>query len=383
MKVQNGKRIRILVLALILVLSAFTGCSGKQEQSELSSEANSSAISSQVEEMDTGNFDYSDGLTEEGYFADIAALDFVTLPDYRNMEIPQDVSTVSDEDLDDELNSMMRSYATTEQITDRAVEDGDTVNIDYVGSVDGVEFDGGNTHGGGTTVTIGVTRYIDDFLEQLIGHMPGDTFDVNVTFPEDYGVADLNGRDAVFVTTINFIQDQTLPKLTDDFVASNWRESNGWNNVQEAKEAVRNDLRNTAVSNYLWQEIQKQAEIKGVPEILRSYHEEYMKQYYIAVAEQQKMTVDDFLNQQLGIDSLAELVEQNRSQIESNAKYSLIAQAVCEDMNIKLTTEDLAEYFRKTMNIDDYSSLEEHYGRPYLLMLAREEIVLEKLGERS
>ncbi len=84
-------------------------------------------------------------------------------------------------------------------------EDGDTVNIDYVGSIDGVEFAGGSTDGTGTDLTIGSGTYIDNFEEQLIGSHPGDTVDVNVTFPEDYGNEDLNGQDALFVVTVNGI----------------------------------------------------------------------------------------------------------------------------------------------------------------------------------
>lgn len=87
------------------------------------------------------------------------------------------------------------------------IENGDTVNIDYVGTVDGVEFDGGSTNGAGADLTIGSGRYIDDFEEQLIGSHPGDTVEVNVAFPEDYGNEELNGKDAVFEVVINGIYE--------------------------------------------------------------------------------------------------------------------------------------------------------------------------------
>ncbi len=96
------------------------------------------------------------------------------------------------------------SYSTDTSLT---VEDGDTVNIDYVGSIDGVEFDGGNTQGMGTDLVIGSGSYIDDFEDQLIGAHPGDQVDVYVTFPEDYGVEDLNGKEALFQVTINGIYE--------------------------------------------------------------------------------------------------------------------------------------------------------------------------------
>ncbi|HJA80424.1 MAG TPA: FKBP-type peptidyl-prolyl cis-trans isomerase [Candidatus Mediterraneibacter intestinipullorum] len=94
------------------------------------------------------------------------------------------------------------SYSTDTYLT---VENGDTVNIDYVGSVDGVEFEGGNTQGRGADLEIGSGSYIDDFEDQLIGAHPGDQVDVYVTFPENYGVEDLNGKEALFQVTVNGI----------------------------------------------------------------------------------------------------------------------------------------------------------------------------------
>lgn len=96
------------------------------------------------------------------------------------------------------------SYSTDTSLT---VEDGDTVNIDYVGTVDGVEFDGGSTEGMGTDLVIGSGSYIDDFEEQLIGAHPGETVEVNVTFPDDYYSTDMAGKDAVFTVTINGIYE--------------------------------------------------------------------------------------------------------------------------------------------------------------------------------
>lgn len=85
------------------------------------------------------------------------------------------------------------------------VQQGDTVNIDYVGSIDGVEFEGGNTQGAGADLTIGSGTYIDNFEEQLIGAHPGQSVDVKVTFPEDYGQEDLNGKEALFKVVVNGI----------------------------------------------------------------------------------------------------------------------------------------------------------------------------------
>lgn len=104
----------------------------------------------------------------------------------------------------DSSDSTESSYSTDSSLT---VKDGDTVNIDYVGYIDGTAFDGGNTNGQGTDLTIGSGSYIDDFEDQLVGAHPGDKVEVNVTFPEDYGNDELNGKDATFDVTVNGIYE--------------------------------------------------------------------------------------------------------------------------------------------------------------------------------
>lgn len=111
-------------------------------------------------------------------------------------------SSTSGSTTGEESDSDSSAYSTDTSLT---VEDGDTVNIDYVGSIDGVEFEGGNTNGAGTDLTIGSGLYIDDFEEQLIGSHPGDTVNVNVTFPDDYQQENLQGKNALFVVTVNGI----------------------------------------------------------------------------------------------------------------------------------------------------------------------------------
>lgn len=112
-------------------------------------------------------------------------------------------SSVSDSSATD-TSSGSTAYSTDTSLT---IEDGDTVNIDYVGSIDGVEFEGGSTNGAGTDLTIGSGLYIDDFEEQLIGAHPGDSVEVNVTFPDDYQQENLQGKDALFQVTINGIYE--------------------------------------------------------------------------------------------------------------------------------------------------------------------------------
>ena len=174
-----------LMLCLALTLTALAGCSG------------------------TDKFDFSKALNANGTFKDIDFANVVKLPDYKNFSFSADTLQVSEEDINTKIDELLAPFQEAKEIKDRAVEDGDTLNIDYVGSIDGVEFEGGSTEGNGTEVTIGVTNYIDDFLQQLIGHKPGENFDIEVTFPENYGKEDLNGKDAIFNACL--MQEEKMP----------------------------------------------------------------------------------------------------------------------------------------------------------------------------
>lgn len=115
-----------------------------------------------------------------------------------------DSSSYTQQSENQQTEEQSETYQTDTSLT---VEDGDTVNIDYVGTVDGVEFEGGSTDGNGTDLVIGSGDYIDDFEDQLIGSHPGDTVEVQVTFPDDYGNEELNGKDAVLTVTVNGIYE--------------------------------------------------------------------------------------------------------------------------------------------------------------------------------
>ena len=145
---------------------------------------------------------------------------YVTLGEYKGVEYTPTHTEVTDDDIQYEIDSLLQDNTTENQIMDRAATMGDAVNIDYVGSIDGEEFDGGSTQGGGTEITLGSSGYIEGFDEQIIGHTPGDAFDVNVTFPDDYQAEDLAGKPAVFDTTLNYIVEKVEPEYNDVLVAS-------------------------------------------------------------------------------------------------------------------------------------------------------------------
>lgn len=362
-----NKRILGLSLVLVLILSVGVGC---KKDDEVATDAG----------VDK-DFTYSTGINEAGLWEGVTALEHVTLPKYIGIEVPKSVHTISDEDIAAQIDIILANYSVEVHITDREVIDNDTVNIDYVGSVDGEEFEGGTTHGTGTNVTIGVTSYIDDFLEQLIGREPGETFDIEVTFPEDYGQDHLNGKDAVFVTTINYIVEEEAPVLNDQFVIDKLSENFDFSSVADMKLSIQNDLRSAAVSYFTQNYLLENSEISNLPDKLLSYSRNNMVLIYQEQAAQYGMELEAFLQSGLGVASVEELFEMYEEQHIQNANMFLVIQAVAEDAEIKVEENDIAEYFSAFMNIDDYSEFEEHYGLPYLTLNTLHSAVLSMIED--
>ncbi len=307
-------------------------------------------------------FDYSEGLDKNGYFKGVKASEVVTLPDYKGIDIDKAVLTIADEDLQEQLDGILEPYTTYEQIKDREIKDNDTVNIDYVGSIDGVEFDGGSTGGYGTDVTIGVTEYIDDFIQQLVGHKPGDTFNVEVTFPQDYGKEELNGKDAVFVTTINYIRGDAIQgELTTDIAAGY-----GFDTV----EAMLDDLKNWMLETQKFEffsELLSKATCEKIPQSILDYIINYDLSQYSAYAAMYEMTVEDVLIMQ-GYESKQAYIDENIELYSESAMLYLAAQAIAEIEGIVVTDEDL--------EASEYNEYVEEYGKPYLKQFLMVQTVL-------
>lgn len=374
------KKVRLalnVLLVLALLLCPMIGYGEEVEEAQVEAPADEVA----AEEVAT--FSYSEGIDDNGLWTGIKALDYVELPEYMSMPIPADTHTVQDADVQDRIDSVIDGFTTTEQITDRAVQDGDTVNIDYVGSVDGVEFDGGSTGGNGTEVTIGVTSYIDDFLEQLIGHMPGETFNVEVTFPEAYGVEELNGKDAVFVTTINYIVESVKPELTDAFVAENLSASYGFTTIAEMKDGFHAQIKDEAVRAYISDRLMSDSRVSSVPDQLIEYQENSMLNYFEGYAAMYGMDLEAFIAAYVGVSTVDELKASNYDSNVESAKYSLVLQAVAEASDISVGREDIAAYFMENMGTDDYSTYEAEYGLPYIAQAVLDEKVLNDVTEHA
>ena len=139
----------------------------------------------------------------------------LTLDGYLGLKAEKKVKRVLKKDIEEELERVQKRNARTIEVTDRAAVDGDTVNIDYAGRVDGVAFEGGTAKG--QSLKLGSGSFIPGFEEQIVGKTIGEEFDVNVTFPTEYHAADLAGKAAVFACKLNGISVEELPALDDEF----------------------------------------------------------------------------------------------------------------------------------------------------------------------
>lgn len=347
------------VLAVVFCCGLLSGCSNVSDTA-----SNSDPVSSEpagaadyINAADT-IVDYSKYLDERGMYAGITALDYVTLPDWNELHFPEEVATVSDEVMQDRIDQVLSSFATYNQITDRAVQDGDTLNIDYVGMVDGEPLEQGTTNGAGTFVTIGVTDYIDDFLEQLIGHKPGETFDIEVTFPETYTAnPDLVNKDAVFTVTINYIQETVLPELTDAFVAEKLTEEYGYKDKQDVLDSITDMVLQEQKENYVAEWLNENAEVTEVPEAVVEFERVLVTQNFAQQAEQYGMNKDAYAALG-GYADFNDYMAGYEESFAATARYSLIIQAVLEQENISITEEDIATY----TGITDRSAYIERMG---------------------
>ena len=361
-----------LLCAGALALTA-AGCSKSAASSSASSEA---SVYGSASDYDYQNFAYSDGLDENGYWSGIRALDYVTLPeDYASISLKKADIEPTEEDVQSQIDSLLSQNTTTQQITDRAAADGDTVNIDYVGTVDGVAFTGGTYSG--YSLTLGSGSFIDGFEDQIVGHKPGETFEVNVTFPDGYSDSTdaegnavvLSNKKAVFSVTLNYISEEILPELTDAWVEENFSSTDGVHTVEDLraeyqKMLYQNNL-NTAVMDYLL----ANSTFKDLPKEVTDYQVNQCLNYYYTMAQHYGYDLDSFLQAAAGYNSADDLLDAMSDSITEYAREALLYQAVAEAMDIAPTQEQ----------IDTYSAYTETYGANYCTMVALMDAVSEAL----
>lgn len=281
----------------------------------------------------------------ESLLKDIDTL--VTLGEYNGVEVEITATTVSDEEIEAQIQSNLEAAGEYEQITEGTVADGDTVNIDYVGTIDGEEFSGGSAED--ANLTIGSDSFIDGFEDGLIGANVGDEVELNLTFPDDYSNTDLAGKATVFKVTINYIQGELVPaELTDDWVAE--QSIDGVSTVDEYREYIKSDLEEAAeeadeqaVYEALMEKIIAAATINGLSDDLdkeaqteneTATIEEYASYYGV--------TVDELVEQSMGM-TYDEYLEQLSKDIDEYFNRIMIYRAVINAENLEVTEDEYEE----------------------------------------
>ena len=365
-----------LLCAGALALTA-AGCSKSAASSSASASSEASVYGS-ASDYDYQNFAYSDGLDENGYWSGIRALDYVTLPeDYASIPLNKADIEPTEEDVQSQIDSLLSQNTTTQQITDRAAADGDTVNIDYVGTVDGVAFTGGTYSG--YSLTLGSGSFIDGFEDQIVGHKPGETFDVTVTFPEGYSDSTdsdgntvvLSNKEAVFSVTLNSISEEVLPELTDEWVDANYGTTDDIHSVEDLRALYQKLLYEDNLHNALMNYLLENSTFKSIPQEVSDYQIKQCLNYYYTMANYYGYDLDSFVQTLMGYDSADAMLQGLSSSIESYAKEALIYQAVAETANVAPTQEQ----------IDTYSAYTSTYGANYCTMVALMDAVTDTLSE--
>ncbi len=285
-------RALLLALALLLVMSA-VACSrpddqgdGKQPDEQTASTPDgqgSDKVESGIPTIDQHDPSQTYELPD---YSELNISDYITLGKYRGLTLTLDYDavTISDEELEAEIEAIIRANHPDFQVTDRAVAWGDTVVADYVGTLDGVAFSGGTAYEQ-TLVLQDNSGYIPGFVEGLVGAMPGEEYPVDVTFPEDYHATELAGKAVVFIFTVHYIEGD--PELDDAFV-SEYTEGK-YTSAEDYRAALRQQMADEAyeeeVHAALWAAITQNAAAKSYPIDAVMYYYDYqydMYSYYAA-----------------------------------------------------------------------------------------------------
>ncbi|MBJ7688641.1 trigger factor [Weissella confusa] len=278
----------------------------------------------------------------------------IELGEYKGVKVPASDVTVSDEELDAEITRLQEGQAEL-VLVDAPAKNGDTVVIDFVGSVDGVEFDGGK--GENYPLELGSGSFIPGFEDQLVGAKAEDVVNVNVTFPEEYQAADLAGKDALFVVTVHEVKAKEVPALDDEFAKDIDEEVE---TLAELKDKVKarlttskEDAAKDAKEDAAIAAVVDNASVEGgqIPDSM--IHEDVHRQMNQFFASMQQQGISPELYYQITGSSEDDLHKQYEEGAERRVKTNLVLEAIVKAENIKPSADDIAA---------EVKSLADQYG---------------------
>ena len=273
--------------------------------------------------------------------AEVVTKPEVKLGAYKNLEVSVDLSKeVTDEDVNARIERERNNLAEL-VLKDGAAAEGDTVVIDFVGSIDGVEFDGGK--GDNFSLGLGSGQFIPGFEEQLVGHKAGETVDVLVTFPEDYQATDLAGKEAKFVTTIHEVKEKEVPALDDELAKDIDEEVE---TLDELKEKYRKELAEgkeaayrDAVESAAIDLAVENAEIVELPEEM--VHEEVHRSVNEILGNMQRQGISPDMYFQITGTTQEDLHKQHEADAEARTKTNLVIEAIAKAEGFEASAEEI------------------------------------------
>ena len=292
--------------------------------------------------------------SEKAYLDEIKAEDYVKLSEYKGLAVEQALPEVTEEQRDAYIN-----YQLSLNPKDGAKE-GDTVNIDYVGTMDGVAFDGGTASG--QNLTLGSHRFIEGFEEGLIGAKAGDVVELNLTFPEDY-YEDMAGKDVVFMVTVNTIMSATPQELNDEYVKGL---DIGCSTVDEYRQYVHDLLMESAeaayedeIENSLVSMLMESCEFtKEPPQAMVDGYEGILRENLTAEAANYGMSLEQLMSLAYGLDAES-YAQEIREQAVRYAKQSIMMQAIADKEGLDVPEEELEKEMEEIVANTTYESVDE------------------------
>lgn len=343
---------RIVIVSALLCL-ALAGCNSSSKETETTSEttAETSATTESTAETPESETETEDPTPVVDTTVEKEGIDkFVTLGEYKGLDLTKTVTSVTDEEVESKVASDLVNGA--EEVKDGTVEDGDIANIDYEGKIDGTAFDGGTAEG--YDLTIGSGSFIDDFEDQLVGAKTGETKEITVTFPEDYGNEELNGKDAVFTVKINSIK-RAPKEISDEWVAAN----SSFKTVDEYKANVKSELEKSyeasalsAMQNEAFGQVYNSSTFLQYPQEMVDEYSELMKQTYENYASYYGMEYDEFISSS----GMTDITMANAA--KSNVKTALIVDAICEKEGIDTEGDVYKDRLTQTLQENGYDTMD-------------------------
>ena len=320
--------------------------------------------------------------------------DYVSINKYKGLEIEKvAVQEVTDQLIDQIINNQLAQDATSEEVTDRPVQDGDTVDIDFAGFVDGEAFDGGTGNVPdlliGSNTFIGATDTHQGFEEQLIGHKVGDEFTIEIQFPEPYFNEELAGVVATFDVTINAISRVTTPELNDQWVQTM---SDTATTVDEYRAQLRQEQEDrnqqtadAQLQSAVMRALMEQVELKQFPEGAIDEEIQMMVTYYQNMAVDYGMDFEDFTMQFMGLSE-----EDFHSTVaivaEDSVKERLAVELIADKEGLNLTDEEYAERIAGFADIAGFENVDiyiEMFGEGLIRSTILRMVVSEWLVEHA